>query len=200
MNTRIVTLLMSSIATLLCAPANAQTTDPQIVNLIPVDDGTVVDQFPFDGIANSLEGDFVVVELTDFEPTSETLGERRGVVEFDISGFVGRHVQRATLRLTNSFMHRPDGTFVIPIEVRRYRGNGLVGLNDFHRGTFATTFDMRSLQLGIPTGLNVTHAVRRAVAEQWTYLGFVLRTNIPSGVSFRSLEFTPAPVLVLRLE
>jgi len=155
------------------------------VTLLPTDDGTVVDEFPFDGIANDLESDFVVIELDDFDPVAETIGDRRGVVEFDLSSLVGRSIRRAILQLTPSFIPVPDGTFVIPVEVRRYKGNGAVGLGDFYRGTFATTFDMRSLRLGQPTALNVTQNVRYALSRQWAYLGLVLRTNIsPTGVSF----------------
>jgi hypothetical protein len=198
MDTRVTAVLFSLLATVLFSSANAHATET--VRLIPADDGTVVDQFPFDGVANSVESDFVVVELTDFEPTSDTLGDRRGVVEFDVSSLAGRSIRRAILRLNPSFIPVPEGTFVIPIEVRRYQGNGRVGLGDFYRGTFVTTFDMRSLVLDVPTALNVTKTVRHAVEQQWTYLGLVMRTNIPSGVSFRSLEFGPAPALVLTLE
>lgn len=198
MNHRIPVLLLTSLATFLCVTADTQATET--LRLVPTDDGTVVDQFPFDGVANSIEGDFVVIGLTDFEPISETLGDRRGVVEFDVSSLAGRTIRRAVLKLNPSFIPVPEGTFVIPIEVRRYKGNGTVGLGDFYRGVFVTTFDMRSLVLGVPTALDVTKTVRHAVSRQWTYLGFVMRTNIPSGVSFRSLEFGPAPALVLTLE
>ena len=170
----------------------------QQTRLLPTDDGTVVDEFPFDGIANDLESDFVVIELNDFEPVAETIGDRRGVVEFDVSSLAGRSIRRAVLELTPSFIPVPEGTFVVPIEVRKYQGNGAVNLRDFYRGTFVTTFDMRSLRLGQHTSLNVTGSVRNALSHQWTYLGFVLRTNIsPSGVSFGSLEHGPSPNLLI---
>ena len=201
MNTRITAALLSTLATFVYLTAHAQTAEPEKVTLLPTDDGTVVDEFPFDGIANDLESDFVVIELDDFEPVAETIGDRRGVVDFDLSSLGGRSIRRAILKLTPSFIPVPDGTFVIPIEVRRYQGNGVLGLADFYRGTFVTTFDMRSLRLGQPTALNVTQSVRHALSRQWAYLGFVLRTNIsPTGVSFGSLEHGPSPTLVITLD
>ena len=191
MNTRITAALLSTLAIFLCLTAHAQTTEPETATLLPTAHGTVVDQFPFDGVANDLDRAFVVVELTNFEPVSETLGDRRGVAEFDLSSFAGRSIRRANLELIPSFIPVPDGTFVIPIEVRRYKGNGVLGLADFYRGTFVTTFDMRSLLLGRINKLDLTKTVRYALSHQWTYLGLVLRTNIPAGVSFG----TPALVI-----
>src|SRR6185503_19817136 len=107
MNTRITAALLSTLAIFLCLTAHAQTTEPETATLLPTAHGTVVDQFPFDGVANDLDRAFVVVELTNFEPVSETLGDRRGVTEFDLSSLAGRSIRRATIELIPSFIPVP---------------------------------------------------------------------------------------------
>ena len=161
-------VLFSALATFWHSPTYSGTPEPETVTLVPTDDGTVLDEFPFDGFANALDSEFVVVNLTSVEPLSEALSDRRGVMEFDISSMVGRDVQRAILMLRPTAIGVPAGSFVVPIEVRRYEGNGFLGLADFHRGAFVTAFDMRSIPIDRPTNLNLTKTVRYALSHRWT--------------------------------
>jgi hypothetical protein len=204
MDSRITTLLLSTFATFLYSAAYAQQLAPNTLttagvteNLLPTVAGTVLDEFPFDGFPNDFDREFTVVNLTSFEPLTEALSDRRAVVEFDLSSIAGRSVRRAILKLRPSVISVPDGAFVIPIEVRRYQGNGVLNLADFHRGTFVTAFDMRSIRIDSPTTIDLTQSVRRALSLQWTYLGFTLRTNVQSGVSFGVLGSFNPPTLVI---
>lgn len=200
MNIRITRVLLSTLATFLYSPAHAQIAEPETVTLLPTDDGTVLDEFPFDGFANVLDTEFVVVNLTSVEPVSEALSDRRGVMEFDLSSIAGRSIRRAILKLRPTVIGVPDGSFVVPIEVRKYQGNGILGLADFHRGTFVTAFDMRSIPIDRPTRLDLTKTVRNALSHQWRYLGLTLRTNIQAGVSFSTIEHPPSATLVITLD
>jgi len=202
MNIRTAALLLSTFATFLYAPANAQTTVPEAVTLLPTDDGTVLDEFfSFDGFPDLIDSEFVVVQLTSSEAGGFLLTDRRGVMEFDLSSIAGRSVRRAILKLKTSGFNTVDGSFVIPIEIRQYKGNGVVGLRDFHRGAFVTAFDMRSFTLSnLTVRVDVTKAVRNALSRQWSYLGLTMRTNIQSGISLGSLEHPPSPSLVITLD
>jgi hypothetical protein len=201
MDLRIITVLLASIATLSYPSDRAQATEPEIVRLVPADDGTVLDEFPFDGIGNVLDSEFVVINMRTVEPLSEALTDRRGVMEFDLRSIAGRTVRRAVLRLRPTVIGVPLGSFVVPIEVRRYQGNGILDLADFHRGTFVSVFDMRSISIDRPTNLVLTNSVRHALSQQWAYLGLTLRTNVnDAGVSFRALEHPPSATLVVTLD
>jgi hypothetical protein len=123
-------------------------------------------------------------------------------MEFDLSSLAGRSVRQAILKLRTSSFSVPDGTSAAPIEVRQYKGNGVVGLRDFHRGAFATAFDMRSFTLSnLTVRVDITKAVRNALSHQWTYLGLTMRTNThQAGISLGSLENPPSPSLVITLD
>lgn len=202
MNTRITAALLSTLATFLCSTAHAQTTAPETVTILPTDDGFVSDEFPFDGFSDTIDSEFVVVQLVTDEPEGFSVIDRRGVMEFDLSSLAGRNVRQAFLKLRWTALCPLDGTFVVPIEVRQYKGNGVLGLADFHRGAFATAFDLRSFTLtNLTVRVDITKAVRNAVSQQWTYLGLTMRTNVNQAcVSLGSLEHPPSPSLVITLD
>lgn len=201
MNIRKKALLISACASLLYSTAHAQTA-PETVTLLPTDDGFVSDELPFDGFPDTIDSEFVVVQLVTDEAGGFLVIDRRGVMEFDLSSLAGRSVRQAFLRLRTSTFTTPDGTFVVPIEIRQYKGNGVVGLTDFHRGAFATSFDMRSFTLSnLTVRVDITKAVRNALSHQWTYLGLTMRTNVDkAGASLGSLEHPPSPSLVITLD
>ena len=202
MNSRITAALLSTLAASLYSIAHAQTTTPETVTLLPTDDGLVSDELPFDGFPDTIDSEFVVVQLVTDEAGGFLVIDRRGVMEFDLSSLAGRSVRQAFLRLRTSTFTTPDGTFVVPIEIRQYKGNGIVGLTDFHRGSFAASLNMRSFTLSNPTvRVDITKAVRNALSHQWTYLGLTMRTNVDkAGISLGSLEHPPAPSLVITLD
>ena len=202
MNIRNKAWWLSACASLLYLTAHAQTTAPETVTLLPTDDGFVSDELPFDGFPDTIDSEFVVVQLVTDEAGGFLVIDRRGVMEFDLSSLAGRSVQKAILKLSMSSASTPDGTFVIPIEIRQYKGNGVVGLTDFHRGAFATSFDMRSFTLtNLTVRVDITKAVRNALSHQWTYLGLTMRTNVDkAGISLGSLEHPPSPSLVITLD
>jgi len=205
MNTRLSAVLLSSLAIFLCSSANAQTTEPETVTLLPADDAIVQDGFvfPFDGFADVVEdGNHIAIQLISSEAGGFLILDSRSVLEFDLSSLAGRNVRQAFLKLRLTSYCPLDGSFVIPVEVRQYKGNGIVGLTDFHRGSFVTAFDMRSFTLSNLTGrVDITKAVRNALSHQWPYLGFTMRTNVNHAcISFGSLEFPPSSSLVITLE
>ena len=181
---RMTAVLISALATFWHSPALSQTAESKALILVPTDDGTVLDEFPFDGFGNALDSEFVVVNLTSVDPLSEALSDRRGVMEFDISSMVGRHVQRAILKLRPTVISVPAGSFVVPVEVRRYEGNGVLGLADFHRGAFVTAFDMRSIPIDRPTNLDLTRpfATRFRTSGRISVLPFgqIFKLGFPS--------------------
>jgi hypothetical protein len=204
MNTRTTVLLLSTCAALLYSTAYAQKTAPETVTLLPTDDGFVQDgfTFPFDGFPDVVDSEFVAVQLISSEAGGFLVLDTRGVMEFDLSNLAGRNVRRAFLKLRFTSFCPVDGTFVIPVEVRQYKGNGVVGLTDFHRGAFATAFNMRSFTLtNLTDRIDITKTVRNALSHQWTYLGLTMRTNVNQAcISFGSLEHPPSPSLVITLD
>ena len=203
MNTRIAAALISSLATFLYSSAHAQVAT-ETVTLLPTDDGFVGDEQPylFDGVPDVVDSEFVVVQLVSSDAGGFLVIDRRGVMEFDLSSIAGRNVRRAILKLEATIFQTPYGSFEVPIEVRHYKGNGVIGLKDFRRGAFTTVFDMRSFTLSnLTVRVDVTKAVRTALAQQWTYLGLTMRTNIhQAGISLGSVEHSPAPSLVITLD
>jgi hypothetical protein len=204
MKTRITAALLSSLATFLYSTAHAQTAS-ETVTLLPTDDGMVQDGqlSPFDDFPDVVDSEFVVVQLVSAEEAAGfLLVDNRGVMEFDLSSLAGRNVRQAVLKLRLLSGGAPDGTTSAPIEVRQYKGNGVVGLTDFHRGAFATAFDMRLFTLSnLTVRVDITKAVRNALLHQWTYLGLTMRTKShQAGVSLGSLEHPPSSSLVITFD
>lgn len=201
MSTRTTAILIGALVVSSSSPGLAQPPAPNppetgriTKRLLPTVDGFVLDQSPFDGFADSLEGN-----LGNTVNLSPRESDFRAVIEFDLSSIAGRRVSNATLELVPQGKAIVPGTTVIPIEVRGYFGDGLLRLKDFHRGVFVTAFDGFATALNVPVSIDVTARVRATLAAQRAFVGFTLRTNVAAALTFGSLESDPPPMLVVTL-
>jgi hypothetical protein len=182
-----------TIALLSADAVQAQITER--VEIAPTVAGPITDQEVFDGFP-----DFIDPDLPPFVGLTTGLAETRAVYEFHLSKIPNGKVSRAVLRLIPSGTAKPPGSFMIPVEVRSYSANGALSLADFHRGAFVTVFDARPARANAPIFVDVTRIVRNAVVKQKQYLGFVLRTNVPSQIAFGPLPDRPPWILFVDVE
>lgn len=121
--------------------------------------------------------------------------EDRGVMEFDLRSITGP-VLRATLVLP---VYASTGPYPFRIDVRGYRGNGRLDVEDWSRGSLTTSFQYAGV---LVVRLDVTAKVQGMRSTGANYAGFVFRFAVPSDipvngpfVAFRSLEYPPAAQL-----
>jgi len=170
--------------------------EAETIRLAPVADGITSDGQPFDGLPDALFETFG--NRVAFRPD---VGDQRAVMHFDINSVKGLRVLRATLKL--DIVHKETAQSpIIPIEVRGYNSNGVLRLNDFHRGTFVTVFDGVAASFEVPVAINVTERVKSGLASPAGLIGFTLRTNTDGVITFGSVEdgLVVAPKLVIVTE
>ena len=125
--------------------------------------------------------------------------EDRGVLEFDLRNFSGP-VLKATLRLT---VYGSKGPYPFRVDLYGYRGNGKLGIDDWDRGTFISSFQYAGEHT---LALDVTAKVQAMKASGARYAGFNFRAeasdidNNGPFVAFHSNEYPPRAVLNIRTE
>lgn len=164
--------------------------------LVPVADGPVFDQSPFDGV-----GDAVDDTLFNTVALNAGLLEMRPAIEFDLGSINPRRVQSATLKVVNTSTGILPGTLTIPVKVFGYRGDGSIQNDDFAAGSFITEFDSLATPDDVPVFLDVTGFVQSLSPAPPRIVGFTLRTDVHGvQLNYGSLEFAPAPTLILTLK
>jgi hypothetical protein len=119
--------------------------------LLPIADGPIIDQSPFDGV-----GDGVDDTLLNTVFLNAGLLEIRPAIEFDLGHINPHRIESATLRIVNTSTGILPGTTTIPVEVFGYRGDGSIQNDDFAAGSFVTEFDSLATPDHIPIFLDVT--------------------------------------------
>ena len=164
----------------LASACQASALQQPVVNVLPQADGFARDgdlgnffNPPVDGVADSLYTGSLVQVLSINDGNNS--GYDRGLIEFDISSFTG--LQSATLIL-NRFGAK--GPFPLRVDVYAYEGDGVITLSDFSAGTYTAYFDYTN-QASV--GVDVTQAVKQAVANGQSSIGFNLRMHSASTVS-----------------
>ncbi len=164
--------------------------------LLPVADGPIFDQSPFDGL-----GDGVDDTLLNTVFLNAGLLEIRPAIEFDLGNINPRRIESASLRIVNTSTGILPGTLTIPVQVFGYRGDGSIQTNDFDAGSFVTDFDSLATPDHVPLSLDVTEFLQGLSPAQPRIVGFTLRTSVHGAqLNYGSLETGPAPVLVLTLK
>src|SRR5687767_6149940 len=165
-------------------------------DLLPLADGPIFDQSPFDGI-----GDGVDDTLFNTVFLNEGLLEIRPAIEFDLANINPRRIESATLRIVNTSTGILPGTTTIPVQVSAYNGDGSIQLDDFSAGSFVTEFDSLATPDDVPVFLDVTEFLQNIRPTQPRIVGFTLRTSVHGAqLNYGSLEFEPAPTLILTLK
>jgi hypothetical protein len=164
--------------------------------LLPVVDGPIFDQSPFDGVGDGIDENFLNTTFLN-----SGLLEIRPAIEFDLSNINPQRIESATLRIVNTSTGILPGTLTIPVQVFGYRGDGSIQLADFNSGSFVNEFDSLATPDDVPTFVDVTQFVQSIRPSQPRIVGFTLRTNIHGAqLNYGSLEFAPAPTLILTLK
>ena len=193
----------SMLCTVICAgllmvalgiqPGTAQNKDRE---LLPVADGPVFDQSPFDGV-----GDGVDETLLNTVALNAGLLEIRPAIEFDLSNINPHRIESASLRIVNISTGILPGTLTVPVQVFGYRGDGSIQNDDFSAGSFITEFDSLATPDHLPVFVDVTGFLQNIDPSHPRIVGFTLRTSVHGAqLNYGSLEFGPAPVLILTLK
>jgi probable HAF family extracellular repeat protein len=163
------------------------------IQLIPMDDGCVFDQSPFDGFGDAVEYSLSV--CSGFNPG---IAEFRGAMEFDVSSITSSNaIESASLYVTPIGRSWFPGTSNMLLQLFGYTGNGVIGNDDFNAGFVIAIFDGLAIPINVPVILDVTEFLQNQAPTN--YVGFGLRTDVPSGVDFGSLELGQAPILLITL-
>ena len=163
--------------------------------LLPVADGPIFDQSPFDGV-----GDGVDDTLLNTVFLNAGLLEIRPAIEFDLGNINPHRIQSASLRIVNTSTGILPGTLTVPVQVFGYHGDGSIQTDDFDAGTFITDFDSLATPDDVPVLLDVTEFVQGLSPAPPRIVGFTLRTSVHGAqLNYGSLEFEPAPTLILTL-
>lgn len=166
--------------------------------LVPVADGAIFDQGPFDGIGDPdgiLDGQSVTVFL------NSRILDSRGVVEFDLTQIpTGKRIQSATLRLVPRGMSFLPGTTIAPIQVMGYRGDGTLDVGDFNEGTFLTVYDGLEAPNDSVVEIDVTAFTQLLHRRHRHYVGFSFRTNVHGFMrNYGSLDIgSPVTLIVVQ--
>ena len=194
MITRITTVLFSSLALFLFLSANAQSTERII--LPTRSEGTILDQFTFDGLPNTIDTRINQVQLEGGQ------FDARAIIDFDLNVIPnGKRIARAILVLMplGRTFHPEDTS--IPIEIRGFASNGVLQLKDFHSGRFVRVIDGFPMELGVRERVDVTAIVRDVFRSERKLVGFVLRTTARGGMLFGSRGFvSPAKLEVVLVD
>ena len=193
----------SLLCTLICAgllllslgsqPGTAQNKNRE---LLPVVDGPIFDQSPFDGVGDGIDENF---PNTTF--LNAGLLEIRPAIEFDLAHINPNRIESATLRIVNTSTGILPGTLTIPVQVFGYRGDGAIQFEDFSAGSLVAEFDSLATPDDEPVFVDVTAFIQSMRPAQPRIVGFTLRTNVHGAqLNYGSLEFGPAPTLMLTLK
>ncbi len=160
------------------------------VEILPVADGYVLDQSPFDGIGDAVEA---AQGVTVF--FNAGVAEARGVMEFDLDAIgSGSRIQSAHLKLVPIGGGVLPGTLTVPIQLSGFTGDGSIQTADFNAGAALTVFD----GLHVPAFLDVTEFLQNR--HRLGFVGFSLRTNVHGAqINFGSLELGSPAALVVEL-
>ena len=163
--------------------------------LLPVVDGWIIDQSPFDGV-----GDGVVTDQFDTVFLNAGIAEARAAMEFDLSRINPHRIKSATLRITNFGTGILPGTLTIPVQVMGYAGDGVIQNDDFDAGTLVTVFDTFATPDRVPINIDVTEFLQ-GVHPSEHIVGFNLRTTVHgTQVNYGSLEMEAPPTLIITLK
>jgi hypothetical protein len=163
--------------------------------LLPLADGPIFDQSPFDGI-----GDAVDESLLNTAFLNAGLLEIRPAIEFDLAKISPRRIESASLKIVCTSTGILPGTLTVPVQVFGYSGDGAIQTDDFAAGSFITEFDSLATPDNVPITLDVTEFVQ-GIRPSQRIVGFTLRTSVHGAqLNYGALEFGPAPTLILTLK
>lgn len=158
------------------------------IQLVPVDDGFILDQSPFDGTGDAVEDSLSIEVFFNLG-----VAEFRGAMEFDMGFINSSFIESAFLYIIPIGRSVPPGTSTMPIQLFGYSGDGVIGTDDFNAGSFITVFDGLTAPFNVPVILDVTEFLKNHAQTQ--YVGFTLRTDVGGGTNFGSLELGTSPIL-----
>jgi hypothetical protein len=184
MEIRFIATLVASLATLMYSTAQAQSVTTERFVLEPSSDGTIYDQFPFNGLPDFIQSEFNQVQLEGGE------FDARSVIKFDLSSIPSnKRIVQATLVAPVYGKGFAEGDTSLPIEIRGFATTGDIQLDDFHAGQFVGLFDGFPIELGSRQRIDATAVVRSVFKSERTMVGFVLRTTGRGGLILGSAEF-----------
>lgn len=163
-----------AIMLLASAASSAPTSE---TTLVPVADGMILDQSPFNGIGDAGE---IENEQTVTVGLNSGILDMRGVIEYDLTQLPRRKpIQSAILRIKVTGKGFLPGTTIAPVQVMGYRGDGTLQVDDFNEGTFVAVYDGFAANNGAIIEVDVTHFMQTAVKRgRQHYVGFSFRTNV----------------------
>lgn len=162
---------------------------------LPIVDGLIVDQSPFDGVADGVGADHG--DVVFYNPP---LGEARAAIEFDLGNTNPNRIQRAILKLTSEGTGVLPGTLTVPVQVNGYLGDGTLDNDLFNAGSFITVFDTFATPDHVPQFIDVTEFLQGIRPSSQRVVGFILRTSTPASINYGSLEEGAAPTLIITLK
>lgn len=162
---------------------------------LPIVDGLIIDQSPFDGVA-----DGVGLDHGDVVFLNPPLAEARAAIEFDLGNTNPNRIQRAILKLTSEGTGVLPGTLTIPVQVNGYFGDGTLKTELFDAGSFITVFDTFATPDHVPQFIDVTEFFQGIRPSSQRVVGFILRTTIPATINYGSLEEGAVPTLIITLK
>lgn len=182
---------------LMLAPGSQQgTAQDKNRELLPVADAPIFDQSPFDGVGDALDENFLNTTFLN-----SGLLEIRPAIEFDLSNINPHRIESASLRIVNTSTGILPGTLTVPVEVFGYRGDGSIQTDDFSAGSLIATFDSLATPDHVPILIDVTEFLQNLHPANPRIVGFTLRTSVHGAqLNYGSLEFEPAPTLILTLK
>ena len=164
--------------------------------LLPVADGAIIDNSPFDGVP-----DGVVDDSFNTVAFNAGLHDGQAAIEFDLARISPNRIQSATLRITSAGTGAIPGILTIPVEVRGYPGDGSITTDDFNAGSVITSFDSRATPDHTPILIDVTEFVSAKQTGKSRVVGFSLSTDVHGvQINYGSLELGTAPTLVITLK
>ena len=161
---------------------------------LPIVDGTIFNQGPFDGV-----GEGVGEDLGNTVFLNSGVAEGRAAMEFDLSAINPHRIQSAFLKIVPIGKGFLPGTLTIPVQVFGYVGDGSLQTTDFQAGCFITLLDGFAPN-NVPISIDVTDFVR-SIPPAKRVAGFSLRTNVHGAeINYGSLELGPPPTLIVTLK
>jgi hypothetical protein len=169
----------------------------EAISIDPIEDGTIRDGLhsPKDGVPDNIMAN-VVVQILDVK-RPELPFEDRGIIEFSILSLTER-ISKAELVL-NVFSSM--GPFPFTVDVFTYKGDGILTLDDFNKGSLFNSFEYSGEST---ITLDVSSFIKDLAGMGDNFAGFNFQFAVPSTipmngpfVAFNSLEFPPAAVLIV---
>ena len=170
----------------------------KVREFLPIVDGAIIDQGPFDGVGDV---DGIAEDITNVVFLNVPLAEARAVMEFDLGNISPNRIESAILKIESTGTGALPGTLTIPVQVNGYLGNGTLQADYFQGGTLITVFDSLATPDHVPQFIDVTEFFQNIRPASQRIVGFTFRTEVHGvQVNFGSLEFAPAPVLIITLK